>query len=88
MPLIAETASNAGGPAASAPPAAPVNDAWLWRMERATDRSAQWLRSPHAYMPYGQDIRPRNQRGTESPVSSRSGTSAISERDMLQIVLL
>eukprot|EP00959_Pyramimonas_sp_CCMP1952_P337046 7057875-Pyramimonas_sp.AAC.1 len=43
MPLIAETANNADAPAASAPPAVPVNDTWLGRIERATDRSAQWL---------------------------------------------
>eukprot|EP00959_Pyramimonas_sp_CCMP1952_P223606 4675308-Pyramimonas_sp.AAC.1 len=39
-------------------------------------------------MPYGRDIRPRNQRRTESPVSARSGNGAISERDMLHIVFM
>eukprot|EP00959_Pyramimonas_sp_CCMP1952_P259725 5430564-Pyramimonas_sp.AAC.1 len=48
------------------------------RMERATERSAQWLQAPHAYMPYGRDIRPRSQRRTERPVIARSGNSAIS----------
>eukprot|EP00959_Pyramimonas_sp_CCMP1952_P068892 1438137-Pyramimonas_sp.AAC.1 len=86
MPLIAETANNAGAPAASAPPAVPVNDTWLRRMKSATDRSAQWLQSPHAYKPYGRDIRPGNQRRTESPVSMRIGAGAISERDMLRAV--
>eukprot|EP00959_Pyramimonas_sp_CCMP1952_P131359 2746802-Pyramimonas_sp.AAC.1 len=71
MPPIAETANNARTPAAAAPPAAPVNDTRLRRMERATDRSAQWLLFPHAHMPYGRDIRPRNQRRTESPASAR-----------------
>eukprot|EP00959_Pyramimonas_sp_CCMP1952_P241119 5039054-Pyramimonas_sp.AAC.1 len=88
MPLIAETANNAGAPATSSPPSVPVNDAWLRRMERATDKSAQWLQSPHAYMPYGRDIRPRSQRRTESPVSVRSGSSAISERNGLHTVLM
>eukprot|EP00959_Pyramimonas_sp_CCMP1952_P122439 2559675-Pyramimonas_sp.AAC.2 len=36
-------------------------------------------------MPYG---RPLRQRRSESPVSARSGTSAISERDMLHAVLM
>eukprot|EP00959_Pyramimonas_sp_CCMP1952_P404365 8473431-Pyramimonas_sp.AAC.1 len=57
-------------------------------MQRATDRSAQWLQSPHAYVPYGRGIRPRNQHRTESPVSVRSGTSEISERDMLHTVFM
>eukprot|EP00959_Pyramimonas_sp_CCMP1952_P152003 3180201-Pyramimonas_sp.AAC.1 len=61
MPLVAETANNAGAPATSAPPTVPVNDTWLRRMERATDRSAQWLQSPRTYMPSGRDIRPRSQ---------------------------
>eukprot|EP00959_Pyramimonas_sp_CCMP1952_P277505 5801340-Pyramimonas_sp.AAC.1 len=61
MPLIAKTANNAGAPAAAAPPAVPVNDTWFRRMERATDRSAQWLQYPHTHMPYGRDIRPRSQ---------------------------
>eukprot|EP00959_Pyramimonas_sp_CCMP1952_P257104 5371891-Pyramimonas_sp.AAC.1 len=39
-------------------------------------------------MPYGRDIRPRGQRRTESPVSVRSGISAISERDMLHAALM
>eukprot|EP00959_Pyramimonas_sp_CCMP1952_P123098 2573443-Pyramimonas_sp.AAC.1 len=86
MPLIAETANNAGAPAASAPPAAPVNDTWLRRMERAINGIAQWFQFPHTHMPYGRDIRPRNPRRTESPVSVRSGNSAISERDMLHTV--
>eukprot|EP00959_Pyramimonas_sp_CCMP1952_P295235 6174848-Pyramimonas_sp.AAC.1 len=64
MPLVAETANNAGAPATLAPPSALVNDAWLRRMERATDRSAQWLQSPRTHMAYGRDIRPRNQRRT------------------------
>eukprot|EP00959_Pyramimonas_sp_CCMP1952_P022672 476258-Pyramimonas_sp.AAC.1 len=42
-------------------------------MDRATDRSAQWLQSPRAYMPHGRDTRPRSQRRTESLVSVRSG---------------
>eukprot|EP00959_Pyramimonas_sp_CCMP1952_P323443 6768426-Pyramimonas_sp.AAC.1 len=37
-------------------------------------------------MPYGRDTRPRSQRRTESPLSARSGISAISERDMLHAV--
>eukprot|EP00959_Pyramimonas_sp_CCMP1952_P363799 7618166-Pyramimonas_sp.AAC.1 len=69
MPLIAETANTAGAPAAAAPFAVPVNDTWLRRMERSLDRSAQWLQSPHTHMPHGRDIRPRNQRRTESPVA-------------------
>eukprot|EP00959_Pyramimonas_sp_CCMP1952_P220542 4611027-Pyramimonas_sp.AAC.1 len=83
MPLVAETDSNAATPARSAPPSVPVNDTWLRRMERATDRSAPWLQSSHAYMPYGRDLRARCQRRTESPASMRSGKSGISERDML-----
>eukprot|EP00959_Pyramimonas_sp_CCMP1952_P170622 3565653-Pyramimonas_sp.AAC.1 len=58
MPLVAETDNNAGRPARSAPPSVPVNDAWLRRKERATDRSAQWLQSPRAYMPHGRNLRP------------------------------
>eukprot|EP00959_Pyramimonas_sp_CCMP1952_P104928 2193321-Pyramimonas_sp.AAC.1 len=57
-------------------------------MERATDRSAQWLQSSRAYMPYGRDICSRSQRRTEGPVSMRSGNSGIPERDMLHTVLL
>eukprot|EP00959_Pyramimonas_sp_CCMP1952_P058059 1211964-Pyramimonas_sp.AAC.1 len=57
-------------------------------MERATDRSAQWRQSPHAYMPYGRGFRPRSQRRTESLVSMRGGKSGISERDMLRTVLM
>eukprot|EP00959_Pyramimonas_sp_CCMP1952_P086728 1813817-Pyramimonas_sp.AAC.1 len=57
-------------------------------MERATDRSAQWLQSSPAYMPYGRDLRSHSQRRTESPVSMRSGNSGISERDMLHAVLI
>eukprot|EP00959_Pyramimonas_sp_CCMP1952_P298992 6253863-Pyramimonas_sp.AAC.1 len=57
-------------------------------MERATDRSAQWLQSSHAYMPYGRDLRSRSQRRTESPVSMRSGNRGISERDMLHTLLM
>eukprot|EP00959_Pyramimonas_sp_CCMP1952_P226969 4745509-Pyramimonas_sp.AAC.1 len=83
MPLVAETANNAGAPATSAPPSAPVNDAWLRRMERATDGGAQWPQSPRAHMPHGRDLRPRNQRKTESPASMRSSNSAIPERGML-----
>eukprot|EP00959_Pyramimonas_sp_CCMP1952_P233938 4888619-Pyramimonas_sp.AAC.1 len=45
IPLVAETDSTAGAPARSAPPSAPMNDAWLRRVDRATDRSAQWLQS-------------------------------------------
>eukprot|EP00959_Pyramimonas_sp_CCMP1952_P279127 5835604-Pyramimonas_sp.AAC.1 len=41
------------------------------------------FRSPRTYMPHGRDLRPRNQRRAESPVSMRSGSSGISERDML-----
>eukprot|EP00959_Pyramimonas_sp_CCMP1952_P268627 5616694-Pyramimonas_sp.AAC.1 len=88
MPLVAETADNAGAPATSAPPSVPVNDTRLRRMKRATDRSAQWLQSLRACMPYGRDIRPRNQRRAEGPVSVRSGTSAISERDVLHAVFM
>eukprot|EP00959_Pyramimonas_sp_CCMP1952_P322249 6743114-Pyramimonas_sp.AAC.1 len=40
MPLVAETDNSAGTPATSAPPSVPVNDTWLRRMERVTDRSA------------------------------------------------
>eukprot|EP00959_Pyramimonas_sp_CCMP1952_P356591 7467742-Pyramimonas_sp.AAC.1 len=58
----------ATAPAATAPAALLANDAWLRRMERATDRSAQWLQSPHTYMPCGRDTRPRSQRRAESPV--------------------
>eukprot|EP00959_Pyramimonas_sp_CCMP1952_P393621 8247900-Pyramimonas_sp.AAC.1 len=57
-------------------------------MERATDRSAQWLQSSHAYTPYVRDLRPRSRRRTESPVSMRSGSSGISERDMLHAVFM
>eukprot|EP00959_Pyramimonas_sp_CCMP1952_P010555 221120-Pyramimonas_sp.AAC.1 len=39
-------------------------------------------------MPYGRDIRPRNQRRAESPVSARSGANANSRRDMLHVVLI
>eukprot|EP00959_Pyramimonas_sp_CCMP1952_P203205 4249541-Pyramimonas_sp.AAC.1 len=39
-------------------------------------------------MPRRRDARPRSQRRTESSVSVRSGISAISERDMLRIVLM
>eukprot|EP00959_Pyramimonas_sp_CCMP1952_P063220 1321346-Pyramimonas_sp.AAC.1 len=39
-------------------------------------------------MPYGRDIRPRNQRRAESLACARSGASAISERDMLRTVLM
>eukprot|EP00959_Pyramimonas_sp_CCMP1952_P010554 221119-Pyramimonas_sp.AAC.1 len=39
-------------------------------------------------MPYGRDIRPRNQPRAESPVSARSGSSAISDRDMPHAVLM
>eukprot|EP00959_Pyramimonas_sp_CCMP1952_P190931 3992988-Pyramimonas_sp.AAC.1 len=46
MPLVAETANNAGTPATTAPPSMPVNDTWLRRMERATDRIAQWPQYP------------------------------------------
>eukprot|EP00959_Pyramimonas_sp_CCMP1952_P233960 4889022-Pyramimonas_sp.AAC.1 len=86
MPLVAETANTAGAHATSAPPSEPVNGKWLRRMERATDRGAQWLQSPRTRMPYGRDICPRNQRRTESRVSARSGSSAMSERDMLHTV--
>eukprot|EP00959_Pyramimonas_sp_CCMP1952_P335076 7016419-Pyramimonas_sp.AAC.1 len=82
-PLVAETDNNAGTPARSAPPSVPVNDTWLRRMERATDRSAQLLQSSLSDMPYGRDLRPRSQRRTQSLVSMRSGNSGISERDML-----
>eukprot|EP00959_Pyramimonas_sp_CCMP1952_P420273 8802447-Pyramimonas_sp.AAC.1 len=85
MRLRAETANNAGAPAATAAAAVLVNDMWQRRMERAADRSAHWLQSPHNYMTYWRVIRPRNQRSTESPASARSGASAISERDMLHI---
>eukprot|EP00959_Pyramimonas_sp_CCMP1952_P195850 4094516-Pyramimonas_sp.AAC.1 len=88
IPLVAETGSHAGAPARSAPPSVPVNDTWLGRMERATDRSAQWLQSSRSYMPYGLDLRSRSQRRTESPVSMRSGNSGISEREMLHAVLM
>eukprot|EP00959_Pyramimonas_sp_CCMP1952_P023207 488213-Pyramimonas_sp.AAC.2 len=88
MAAVAEIDNNAGAPARSAPPSVPVNDTRLRSMERATDRSAQWLQSPHTYMPYGRDPRPRNQRRTESPVSVRSGNSGISERDMLRTVCM
>eukprot|EP00959_Pyramimonas_sp_CCMP1952_P256052 5348037-Pyramimonas_sp.AAC.1 len=59
---------------------------WLRRMERATERSAEWLRAPHTIAPHGRDIRPRSQRRKQSPVSARSGNSAMSERDMLHAV--
>eukprot|EP00959_Pyramimonas_sp_CCMP1952_P042365 886071-Pyramimonas_sp.AAC.1 len=39
-------------------------------------------------MPCGRDARPRSQRRTQSPVSVRSGISAISERGMLHTVLM
>eukprot|EP00959_Pyramimonas_sp_CCMP1952_P184356 3855032-Pyramimonas_sp.AAC.1 len=84
MPLIAEAANNAGAPAASAPAAVLVNDMRLRRMERATDRGAQWLQSQHTYMPYGRDA--SAQSAQDSPASARSGISAISERDMLHTV--
>eukprot|EP00959_Pyramimonas_sp_CCMP1952_P145183 3039927-Pyramimonas_sp.AAC.1 len=61
MPPVAETANNAGAPATSAPPSVPVDDTWLRRMEKATDRSAQWLQSRRTHMPYGRDMRPRSQ---------------------------
>eukprot|EP00959_Pyramimonas_sp_CCMP1952_P200272 4188697-Pyramimonas_sp.AAC.1 len=51
----------------------PANEAWLIRMERAG-------------APCGSN--PRRQRRTESPVSVRSGASAMSGRDMLQTVLM
>eukprot|EP00959_Pyramimonas_sp_CCMP1952_P461827 9482237-Pyramimonas_sp.AAC.1 len=70
------------------PAVLPASDLWLRRMGRATERSAQWPQAPHTYMPYGRDIRPRSQRRTESPVSARSGNSAISERDILHAVLM
>eukprot|EP00959_Pyramimonas_sp_CCMP1952_P450528 9433402-Pyramimonas_sp.AAC.1 len=41
IPLVAESDNNVGAPGRSAPPSAPVNDARLRPMERATDRSAQ-----------------------------------------------
>eukprot|EP00959_Pyramimonas_sp_CCMP1952_P286681 5994592-Pyramimonas_sp.AAC.1 len=37
-------------------------------------------------MPYGRDIRPRNQRRTGSPANVRSGNSGIPGRDMLHTV--
>eukprot|EP00959_Pyramimonas_sp_CCMP1952_P074579 1558171-Pyramimonas_sp.AAC.1 len=58
MPLVAESASNAGTPAAIAPAALPAKAPWLRRMVRATERSAQWLQLSHAHMPYGSYIRP------------------------------
>eukprot|EP00959_Pyramimonas_sp_CCMP1952_P006567 137059-Pyramimonas_sp.AAC.1 len=67
MPLVAEIGNNAGAPARSAPPSVPVNDTWLRRADRATDRGAQWLQSPRAYMPHGRDLRPRNQRKDGEP---------------------
>eukprot|EP00959_Pyramimonas_sp_CCMP1952_P254025 5306729-Pyramimonas_sp.AAC.1 len=88
MPLVTKTANNAGTPATSSPPSVPVNDTLLRRMERATDRSAKWLQSPHTHTPYWRDIRPRSQRRTESPICVRSGNSAISERDMLHTVFM
>eukprot|EP00959_Pyramimonas_sp_CCMP1952_P001165 23182-Pyramimonas_sp.AAC.1 len=39
-------------------------------------------------MPRGRDTRPRSQRSTEGSASVRSGIGAISERDMLRIVLM
>eukprot|EP00959_Pyramimonas_sp_CCMP1952_P154881 3240447-Pyramimonas_sp.AAC.1 len=57
-------------------------------MERATDGSAQWLQSSHAYMPCGRDLHSRSQRRTESLASMRSVNSGISERDMLHTVLM
>eukprot|EP00959_Pyramimonas_sp_CCMP1952_P471829 9499045-Pyramimonas_sp.AAC.1 len=39
-------------------------------------------------MPYGRDLRSRSQRRTEGPVSVRSGSSGISERDVLHTVLM
>eukprot|EP00959_Pyramimonas_sp_CCMP1952_P258751 5408977-Pyramimonas_sp.AAC.1 len=88
MPLVAETDNNAGTPARSAPPSVLANGTWLRCVERATDRSAQWLQSPRAYMPYGRDLRPRSQRRRESPVSMRSGNSGISEREMQHTVFM
>eukprot|EP00959_Pyramimonas_sp_CCMP1952_P140056 2930854-Pyramimonas_sp.AAC.1 len=73
MPLIAEPANHAGTPATTAPAALRANDTWLRRLERATERSAQWPQAPHTYVPYGRDNRPRSQRRTESPASARSG---------------
>eukprot|EP00959_Pyramimonas_sp_CCMP1952_P398488 8349956-Pyramimonas_sp.AAC.1 len=57
-------------------------------MESATDRSAQWLQSSRAYMPYRRDLRSRSQRRTENQVSMCSGSSGISEREMLHAVLM
>eukprot|EP00959_Pyramimonas_sp_CCMP1952_P252733 5280247-Pyramimonas_sp.AAC.1 len=57
-------------------------------MERATDRSAQWLQSPRTHVPHGRDLRPRSQRRAGGPVSVRSGSGAISERDMLRTVFM
>eukprot|EP00959_Pyramimonas_sp_CCMP1952_P410934 8611650-Pyramimonas_sp.AAC.1 len=74
MPLVGEPANNAGTPAATAPAGLPANHMWLRRMGRATERSAHWLQVSHAHVPYGRDIRPRNQRRAESPASARSGT--------------
>eukprot|EP00959_Pyramimonas_sp_CCMP1952_P375320 7860867-Pyramimonas_sp.AAC.1 len=50
MPLIAESAHNAETPATTAPAALPANDMWLRRMERATERSAQWLQALPCHM--------------------------------------
>eukprot|EP00959_Pyramimonas_sp_CCMP1952_P041520 868363-Pyramimonas_sp.AAC.1 len=61
---------------------------WWRRMERAAERSAQWLQAPHTHMPFGRDTRPRSQRRTGGPASARSGISAISERDMPHTVLM
>eukprot|EP00959_Pyramimonas_sp_CCMP1952_P309720 6481477-Pyramimonas_sp.AAC.1 len=55
MPSVAETDNDAGAPARSAPPSVSVNDTWLRRVERATDRGAQWLQSSHSYMSHGRE---------------------------------
>eukprot|EP00959_Pyramimonas_sp_CCMP1952_P224759 4699873-Pyramimonas_sp.AAC.1 len=70
-----------GAPTAATPAGFPANDQWLRRIERATERSSHWLQVSHGYTPYGRPL--RNQRRAESPLSIRSGTSAISERDLL-----
>eukprot|EP00959_Pyramimonas_sp_CCMP1952_P406602 8522091-Pyramimonas_sp.AAC.1 len=58
MPLVAEPANNAGAPAVTAPAGLPANDARLRRIEKTTERSANWLQISHAYTPYGRDFPP------------------------------
>eukprot|EP00959_Pyramimonas_sp_CCMP1952_P412024 8634218-Pyramimonas_sp.AAC.1 len=76
MPPIAEPAASAGTPATSTRAGLPANEARFRRMERAD--------TPRGRM-RGNPLRSRR---TDSPVSVRSGASAMSERDVLQTVLM